>query len=476
MAEEAQSTQTTSANTQIGAAVEPVSDAIWQIEFANWCASAGIERVPETSSLVSAIRYCASIPLALASLLFLTIRHGGSNAATGRDALAGQATIFALHAEDTTRVRHLRRVIAQADLESATVLLLGRPDASVAQGAHQADPDKSIAGANFIRPLSLRSLFAALPATFGQFAKGLRAAKAFSRLIPLRELVAMNFRAALGMTMADWWKRAAPSPSPRQALFAHTGTADVSLLEMAMQSSGIKTVHVVHGTNHGWVFAGISDAAIFASGADARLAANFPAYGRAMHLPKETPQVSVGNGDWALLTSYTHLQHPDFARLGAQLDCELVEWVRQAAIVLDQDPARIIWRPHPQIDHVPTAERDRLLAAIADAGFTRWADNLPYEALGDFTAVVTTPSTVMTDALRLGQPAIVAELTPLEADSIYRQYPLLVDSHDQLASAIKDVCTAPSRGRAFSNAWAAIEPGANPSLSSILDSLALSAR
>ncbi|WP_128891513.1 hypothetical protein [Erythrobacter sp. HKB08] len=448
--------------------VDEVEDLLWRLELAAHSAMGPAGTGDDDAAGGGLLTQIAASIIALATLLWLLARHGGTSPGKARRLLERGATVFAAHAEDSTRTRHLRRALAEYEVAEKEVLLVGRPAAGVEAAARNFDPDGQLQGALYIRPVTLGAAIGALPQAISLLTRGLRETRGYRGRIAFRDRIGMAFRMALGTAHARWWHQAASGLPTERAIFAHTGNADTSQLEQAMQASGIRTIHAVHGTNIGWAFAGLSDVAQFPSGADAALGEKLPAYGRCMHIPIERPAVSQGNGDWALLTSYTHLQHPAFAEHGSRLDCRLVKWVADAAKAAGQDPSRIFWRPHPQIDIVPGSERERLQEAVAKAGFTRWPADLPYEALAEFSAAITTPSTVMTDGLRLGQPVIVASLSPLQSDLLYARYPLLVESEEALASAIARL-TGASRGEAFDEAWSAIEPGARLQIARLLE-------
>nr|WP_137676980.1 hypothetical protein [Parerythrobacter lutipelagi] len=440
-------------------AVSDVMDPLWKLELAGWSAMSFTGGQTRPSRLATVLKHLIASVIAILTLIWLSLRHRGTSASEARALFSEANSVFALHGENSTRTRHLRSALAEAKLASKTVLLLGRPTSGTATAARALDPDNTLGKARFVRPVTLGSVFAGLPEAIRLLARGAGEVSRFRGPIAFRALLAIDFRMALGSAHACWWRKAATGLPVNSALFAHTGTADTSQLEQAMHAQSTRTVHLVHGTNIGWAFAGMSDVAVYPSGADARLGAKLPAYGRCMHLPLERPAVAAGNGDWALLTSYTHLQNPSFAKLGSRPDCELVEWVRAVADSHGQDPARVLWRPHPQIDLVPDNERERLEQAVSEAGFTRWPADLPYAALGEFSVAVSAPSTVLTDGLRLGQPVIIASLTPFQRDALYASHPLLIESVTGLHEAIAQVTNPKLRQEAFVKAWRAIEPG-----------------
>ncbi|MCR2834395.1 hypothetical protein [Parerythrobacter lacustris] len=452
----------------MGDIVADVGDLFWKLELAAHAAQSHKLAGRRQSLIANAAQQLLASLLALGMLMWLALRHRGTPSAEAHRILSKTTTVFAAHGEDTTRTRHLRHALATSGAAPRTVLMLGRPSCSVGAAAKRFDPAATINGATFLRPLDLTSVIVSLPRAVAELLRGFAEVRRYRLPLPLRDRIAIAFRVALGIAHAQWWRSAAGGLEISCAIFAHTGNSDTSRLEQAMQAQGTRTIHVVHGTNIGWSFAGLSDLAVFQTGADARLGTGLPGYGRCIHLPIEKPEPACQTGDWALLTSYTHLQNSAYRENGAQADCDLVEWVRKAAILMGQDPKRIFWRPHPQIDLVATRERERLKAAIAQAGFSLWPQGLPYQAIGKFAVAVTTPSTALTDGLRLGQPVIVASVTPLQRDLLYSRYPLLAEDEAALAQLIARVLDPQHRERAFAEAWQAIEPGAPPDIARLL--------
>ncbi|MFZ1742041.1 MAG: hypothetical protein WAT93_04260 [Pontixanthobacter sp.] len=465
----------------ISEAVEAIDDPLWQFELAATAAATDLGQSKPATWLANAILQIAAGKIALLAFGLLLLRHSGTSPSSARKLMFGAHAVAALHCEDTTRTRHLRTALVRHREmhpdQILPVILLGRPAARVSQAWRYVDPRAELRSHPTVRPLSFGSFLRAISAMEAHIFSGVRQTARYSGAISFRDRIAMSYRMMQGAVHAKWWQAASGGLNIRYALFGHTGNADTSQLERAMQANGTRTMHVVHGTNIGWPFAGLSDVAVFPSGADARLGASLPAYRRCIHLPLQRPEVSVGDGNWALLTSYTHLQHPSFADEGSTLDIRLVDYVRKAAERLGQDPAKIYWRPHPQIELVDQAEKARLVAAVAQAGFTRWPDDLPYARLGAFSAVITSPSTAVTDALRLGQPAIIASMSPLQRDLLYCAYPLLIEGDqfaarlEPLVAAITQVIEMQSRRKAFRQAWASIEPGSEATVGRLLESL-----
>ncbi|MXP47951.1 hypothetical protein GRI43_11200 [Altererythrobacter luteolus] len=458
---------------RISSMVADVSDEVWRLELAALAAqNVGEVPSPKNPLVNFAAQFLASL-FAIATLGWLIVRHCGTSSGSAAAKLSGGTIVAAVHGEVSTRTRHIHGSLVnhRRDEPQAIIplLLLGRPSCSTAEAFRRFDVSNELAGWPAIRPLSLGSFCKALPAIVANLLAGIRETANYSGRIDFRSRVAIAYRFAQGEVHACWWHTAASGEVVDHALFGHTGTADSSLLEKAMQASGAYTTHVVHGSHTGWSFAGVSDLALFPSGADARLAQLLPGYIQTAALPLSQPEVCPGDGHWALLTSYTHLQNLAYQENGAEADIALVRLVRELADAFDQDPSKIIWRPHPQIDVVASQEKAKLERAVSRAGFSRWPSELPYGRLCEFSVVVTSPSTVLTDALRMGQPAIVASMAPMQRDLIYNTYPLRIDDVAGLHMAISRVLDPEQRRTAFKEAWAAIEPGGDYDLKAIMD-------
>lgn len=404
-----------------------------------------------------------ALPLAMCTLIVIVLRYGGS---APRDLIASKGRpLLALHAENASRTRHLTQIAAQAAPDRHSVLLLGRPRHNLLSGMKALDPAGRLQHLDPVRPLDITGVLRSVLRGPRHMVRGLQAIAESGLDLPLRAHMAMLYRFAQGEAHADWWRRHARlQASPAQALFGHTGTADTTLLECEMQRSGTRTVHVCHGTNLGWPFAALSDLGLFQSRHDARLAASLPGYGQTLALASPRPKIRSGDNSWALLTSYTHPLNPAYTHEGAGADIRVINWLAQAARVRGQSPDQIFWRPHPMIANVRTSESQRLEAAIAEAGFARWPDDLDYAELGRFGAMVTTPSTALTDGLKLGAVPVLAVAAPLQSDLVYASHPLIAVDLETLLQALSTLRGQKDRILAFERAWEAIGPSSDMSM------------
>lgn len=396
-----------------------------------------------------------AVSVGWAILCFLVMRHGGSKPTAVAEGGTG-GSLFAIHAEESTRTRHAVHLAGEAT--APTILLLGRPAAHIRDARRVMDPQKRLhRNARLLRPLSLGACLRGLPAGVKQGLDGAFWLWRTGVRPSLRDRLAMTYRVMQGAAHAAWW-HGVTIPEQR-ILFGHTGTADTSLLERAMQADGSQTVHLVHGTGLGWPFAGISDVALFHSGADAQAAARLPAYGRCTHIRMAPPDPVKGDARWLLLTSYTHPLNAEYTARGPEADLSVIHWVQQAARALGQDPRQIIWRPHPMLLQTSSAARATLQNAADQAGFQPWPRDTAYEQLAEFGNVITTPSTALTDALRLGVVPILAVSAPLQSDLIYGAYPVVARDAVSLQAALCDLRDPGMRTDRFARAWQTIQPG-----------------
>lgn len=134
-------------------------------------------------------------------------------------------------------------------------------------------------------------------------------------------------------------------------------------------------------------------------------------------------------------------------------DC--VDW-------LGGDRSSVVYRPHPAGKALPPKLRRRLSQAALETGFSGQADG---QGLGDFDMVVTTPSTIVQDALVAGTIPICLDLAGSDPQGVYGDYPFRATNAEELAECIRQIRTAPQA--AFDRAWDSVGPATAPSLAQI---------
>jgi hypothetical protein len=419
----------------------PAPDDLWALELAKVRQAAG----PDAPSAGGGFWPAALLGLAAWVRTVLLTPPG--------DALPDVPLVAAMHGEIANRTRHLIAALA-AEAPHVPILLLGRPQ--LARAALRARLAEAGVRGPLVRPFDLAAALAALPAIARRLGQGARSVRAADWRPPPRDLAAICFRLALGETHARWAAAHVPA-GPRTVVFGHTGVADSHLLERALQAQGAQTVHWVHGVSLGLNFVGGSDLAYLQCGSDARWHAALGGYGATLSLPAEPPTPATGGEGWLVLSNLVHPMNPDFRRHGVAGEAAVLEAVATAA-----GPARKVWKPHPILATLDPAVRNAIEARAAALGFSRWPEGQPLAQARDFAVVVSTPSTVALDVLKLGVLPILYG-GGLDPDSAIAQLPLKADSAaglEQAAARLPDVD--------FAAAWAAIAPAREPTLAELI--------
>ena len=362
--------------------------------------------------------------------------------------------ITAIYGQLSNRTRHMLPP-AYDHGASAVFLIVGRPRASLHDIGCTIDPANRMPGKRLFRAISWRAVVASLPRAFAILARGLKLVSTLPIRIPLRECAAISFRILQGACEAHWWRRR--GLRPKTVLFGLTGLADTTQLELAMQATGSQTVHCVHGVSLGWNFAAHSDVGLFACGHDAELARRFPGYGHTAYVASGKPGFVAGKEGWVVLTNYAHPMNAHLPSFGLDADRMALDIAAEAAEKQGQDPADIIWKPHPALAALPAAVRAALEAHAVAKGFRRWRDADVLSEIIRYGIVISTPSTAALDALRLGKMPILLTPHSLPDDIVYSRFPLRAGSCEGLCACIRTLVDDPSG--LFAHAWAGIRPG-----------------
>lgn len=419
--------------------------------------------VARSRALAGCRLFSASL-IAFAIHLALVLRYAPSS----RVVPSNKRLVFAIHGERSNRTRQLLPPRFDPGTEPVFVLL-GRPRTPLEAIARRLDPDGRMPGMTLVRPTSLGAALRSLPNALRRLAAGFAVLRDTPVTVSTRDLIAMAFRFFLGASQAAWWRQA--GLTPEVVAFGHTGIADTTALEQAMQAQGSTTVHCVHGLSLGWNFAAYSDIGLFASGRDAELARRWGYYRKATSIASPMPASTSGDGRWLVLTAYSHPMSPAYATRGLGPDLEVLHAIADAARDLGQDPSRVVWRPHPAIDLIAAADRAELRSAAADLGFTPWPEDLPYEEAAKFSIVATTPSTAATDLLRHGRLPVIVVTAPLQADTVYDSFPFVARSRQQVCELLGRFEETPETESHFRTAWDAVRPGGALTVEAILQAV-----
>lgn len=392
--------------------------------------------------MMAALRMIVASPVALVWLTVSVLRYYKSRAP-----LLNGDPILALHGELTNRTRHLLPPVFQHSANGA-ICILGRPQAAQNEVAQVFERSGAILNTQVFYPFDGLSLIAAMPEVLSKLAKGVPIVAASPVLLPYRECVGIAYRMGLGAVSAKWWLRKGPRPSV--VLFGHTGVADSTQLDQAMQSCGAQTVHCVHGGSLGWNFAAYSGLGLFLNGHDADLGLSFPGYRDTGFLAQPKPRFVPGDPEkWLLLTAYAHPMNPAYAHAGIAPDLDAMRRVANLAAEAPKKPREIIWRPHPALARLPADQREHLRRAAHELGLLPWPEEMGYERVADFGRIFSTPSTSALDALNLGKAVELIVTAPMVAETLYSVWPM-PDQHDGQPLPPEVL---------FDKAWAAVRPG-----------------
>lgn len=371
---------------------------------------------------------------------------------------------LACHDEWSNRTRHLL-ALAEDMPQPVPLLLLGRPRRSDAE--FRAMVGDKLPGATFelVRPFGPGALLRSLPAIFAATWRAGREMAKSDITLPAKELTAIFYRAQLGCVCARWWNGRGYRPDV--VIFGHTGNADVSLLERALQENRTVTVHLFHGYSNGEPFTGISDVAITKCSSDAEWHQKRGGYGRTVAVPAAVPPLSSPSRRWALLTNYAHPTAFASAVQGTDFEIALLELVAAAADRMGVVPAEIGYRPHPALKSLPDDLQNRVGQGAKRLKLGGWEAGEGPSGLAQFEIVLTTPSTIAGDALLAGTIPVVIALTELQEGSAYKSYPFTARTCDEAVRIIGDIES--DRQAAFIRAWNAIGPAVTPSAAEIAE-------
>lgn len=421
----------------------------------------GSDALPDRSGC--GIRLIAGLHTAIAGLLALCLlilhvarhRAGMGQVSLTRDALR----VIALHAEDTTRTRHVLQALGTGDRPVAGIILLGRVRLSSPQ-VRALWPGSSgkttLHDLPLVIPMSPVACLGALADLPRQMVRGIRTATVEPFVLPFREEVAIAFRLMLGLIAARWWRR---SGSGQEILFGHTGTADTALLEHAMQRSGARTVHLIHGQATGPNFLAFSDAALFRSHHDAEAYRALGCYGRCDIQPAARPDRRCGPSGLLLLSNLAHPMNAGFREAGIADEVGLLRRVANVARALGPDAAPLLWKPHPVVAKLPAETQAELRSAAKAFGFVELDTDSQIEPVAAGSRwVVSSPSTVALDLLQAGVLCVLLDPQGTLLDTALRCLPVADSDGPELKELLLSLSGTGDYSRQFLGAWEATGP------------------
>jgi hypothetical protein len=369
--------------------------------------------------------------------------------------------VAAIHAEWSTRTRHLLTAIDTAYPEVGAIILLGRLRRSAKETATlwgSSRPGSKAASLPLLLPMSPRACLAAV----GDLPRLLREGVASSVHMPLaisfREQVAISFRVVLGSVAARWWEERGAGPET-EVFFAITGTADTNLLEYAIQRAGGRTVHALHGQATGPNFAGVSNLALFRSRHDSVAYSQLGGYGRCEVQAALQPKMRRGKAGLLLLSNLAHPMNPDFPRCPISSELELLACAGSSARRLGAAALPLLWKPHPVIADLPEEMCATLRAAAFKEGFTELPPEAdPVNAAADCRWVLTSPSTVALDLLRAGCLSVILDPQGSVLDTALAGLPQTSVEPEAVVGILNKLDGQDAQSQAFSDAFALIGP------------------
>jgi|25_taG_2_1085351.scaffolds.fasta_scaffold00480_11 hypothetical protein len=446
---------------------------VWKLEWVKAAVSFAerqLEALPppskKASSAQSRWRICVTILLGwlLAVLYVLRWRCGVAQTKLPKHALR----IAAVHAEWSTRTRHLLNAFDTSDPPFDALILLGRlhcsPDQALELWKARCNSTR-ISTVPIVVPMSPKACFTALFDLPRLLKEGLASASFMPCAPPLRAQVAVAFRVFIGAVAARWWQEHRFQAIP-DVYLAITGTADTSSLELAVQKDGGRTVHVLHGQATGPNFTGVSTLALFRSYHDAKAYTHLGCYGCCDMQPRHQPEVHRGAKGVLLFSNLAHPMNPGYRRRFLTDELELLACVGGAARRLGALAQPLLWKPHPVIEQLPKPLRSTLRRAAQREGFTEISssEDALYIA-AQCRWVLTSPSTVALDLLQSGQLSIVLDPQNSVLDSALSGLPQAPHTPIALAEFLETLDNDDSYIMTYDEAFSLIGPARDLDLS-----------
>lgn len=419
---------------------------LWRLELTKYW-----HALPDDGAAIAPAGWRASARMLAAALVaFVILVRDVARTRGDARRLPPAATVAAAHGEWSNRTRHLLALVPVGG--SVPVIVTGRPRRSLARVAEDYATRWAGPPGALVRPLSWAALWRALPDIARTTLRGARVMARAHSAPGFGAGVAIAWRVLAGAVHRRWWE-AQDSPT-RRAIFAHTGIADTSALELAMQAGGARTVHLAHGVAGGRNFDGLSSLYIAAAGHDAQVLARDGGYGAAAALPAMRPTAALpSRADWLLLTNFAHPTSEAYLAHGIAAECAMLRLAAEAARIAGAAPP--VYRPHPARALLPAGDRTALADAVTALGLRPWPEALPYEAIADFATVLTTPSTVLLDLMRRGRLPVLLAPAPPDPRTLYAAYPWQGATPDAVAAQARALAATPD---ALAQAWDAIAP------------------
>lgn len=274
-----------------------------------------------------------------------------------------------------------------------------------------------------------------------------------------KSYIGLQLRMILALKYLDW---SMDCDLPKTAFFGHTGVADTGALDYAIRSASGETTHYFHGISHGHNFWALSSHAYCVCKYDVETTKQLGGYKSASYLPHKMPAVCLGSRGWLLITNYAHPSSDIYQEYGIEAELSLLARAKEAFELSDSRRGQLFWQPHPAFKMLKKSDQDRLLK-IAKKLDIRLSRNNKYQ---DYQFVLTTPSTVIIDLLKLGILPCLDDFYSTPQFHIATQYPeeLKIKTSSQIVVVADKLADDDLVAVLFPKAWDVIGPGCNPSL------------
>jgi hypothetical protein len=391
-----------------------------------------IVRGQKLQQVVDRMMFVCATMLALLSIMGLVARHSRKVQLPAYTGL-----MLALHGEWSNRTRHVLEQLKPEQMPDM-ILLLGRPRLAPGRVSSIWSAKLGCALPPVVCPISVRAAIQALNELPQILCDGLVETSNRPLRPAFREQVAIAFRVFLGAVSSRWWTSS--GLKPRTVIFGHTGTADTTAIEKAMQANGAQTVHAVHGLATGPNFAGISNLALFRCGYDALRYEQLNCYGACFAQPSPHNMPSRGAEGILLLTNLAHPMNPDYAAHGLEAEMNLLRVVASAARLIGAKASSLLWKPHPVISDLPAPIAADLRREAAALGYEELPHCLPIISSATTVHwVLTCPSTVSVDLLAEGVLSLVVAPQGSLQDSSPALFPSAAPSAESIAAALDEL-------------------------------------
>ncbi|WP_338429758.1 hypothetical protein [Synechococcus elongatus] len=419
--------------------------------------------------LIEKLIFSISAILGLSAVIIYIIKVSPPKKSLGK--VKHNNLLCALHPEISGRTRHILSLIKSDIINPQSLIILGRSTLTkkeILESWNSYLIDKKL---ELIRPYDWCSVIRSIPSAWLLYVNGLRNYSSLLFLLPAREKVAICFRVFLGNISFKWLKSQNLTPQS-VVLFGITGTADTVSLELAIHYKNSYSIHCVHGQSSGLNFLSYSDVAIFQSEYDASYYRRINSYRKCISFPTSIPKVQSRLSDKIILFSnLAHPSNPYYQRHGSRDELYLLSMVAKILSLKNFFNFNLVWKPHPILYKLHQSQRLNLFSYAKSLGFRIAAQD---SSLVDLTHgskwVLTSPSTIAIDCLKIGILPIIIDLQKTVLDSSLCNFPRIKDFAELIAT-LEHLELDNNYAESFEFSWSQVLPSASYDLEDISQNL-----